>query len=126
MPLISDRTVVHAVRDAEVRTAEVFLPDDEPQVASVALRFQLRALLDQGPAALVVDLSGHDHLSSDAIDVLLWLRRRCAERAVPVVLRQPSRRSMALLRRSGLLTSLTVETLVDLPPAQTATHRERR
>ena len=48
-------------------------------------------------------------LSSDGVDGLLWLRQRCLGRAVNVVLRRPSRQSVDLLRRTGLLGMLTIE-----------------
>lgn len=66
-------------------------------------------LLEPGPTTLVLDLSGVRRLSSEGIDRLLWLRRRCLDRAVSVVLRAPSRHSVALLRRTGLLGLLTIE-----------------
>lgn len=74
-----------------------------------ALRRRLAVLLEAGPVTLVLDLSGVPRLSSDGVDRLLWLHRRCAGRAVRVVLREPSRDSVDLLSRAGLLGALPIE-----------------
>ena len=54
-------------------------------------------------------------LSSTGIALLLWVRRRSAARGVRVVLREPSRPSVDLLRRTGLLGALAIEGLDTTP-----------
>lgn len=89
--------------------AVLTLHDDERELAPAHLRGRVGPLLDPGPSTLVLDLSAVRHLSSDGVDGLLWLRQRCLGRAVNVVLRRPSRQSVDLLRRTGLLGMLTIE-----------------
>lgn len=96
-------------RDADTDVAVLTLHDDERELARGELRGHLGSLLEPGPSTLVLDLSAVRRLSSDGVDGLLWLRRRCLGRAVNVVLRQPSRQSVDLLRRTGLLGVLTIE-----------------
>lgn len=95
--------------DAETDVAVLTLHDDERELTRGQLRGHLGSLLEPGPSTLVLDLSAVRHLSSDGVDGLLWLRQRCRGRAVDVVLRQPSRQSVDLLRRTGLLGVLTIE-----------------
>ncbi len=97
-------------RDSEAETGVAVLTlHDERELARGRLRSHLGALLESGPSTLVLDLSAVRHLSSDGVDGLLWLRQRCRGRAVNVVLRQPSRQSVDLLRRTGLLDMLAIE-----------------
>ena len=96
-------------RDHDAGVAVLTLHDDERELARGQLRGHLGRLLETGPSTLVLDLSAVRHLSSDGIDGLLWLRQRCLGRAVRIVVRQPSRQSVELLRRTGLLGMLTIE-----------------
>lgn len=64
---------------------------------------RLDALLEQGPGTVVVDMSEVEQMSSVTVAALLWVKRRCSERRVHVVLRQPSQRSVNALLRIGLL-----------------------
>ena len=89
--------VVVTLRDAEVRHA---LGD---------LRWRLDTLLADGPATLVIDLAGVTQISSTMVAVLLRVKHRCLARGVDVVLREPSRRSVDLLHRTGLLGALAIE-----------------
>jgi anti-anti-sigma factor len=73
------------------------------------LGVRLPNLLSREPSTLVVDLSAMTHLSSATVAALLLLRRRCRARGVAVVLRRPSRRSIDMLRRTGLQGVLPVE-----------------
>jgi anti-anti-sigma regulatory factor len=70
---------------------------------------RLPRLLDDGPSHLVVDLSRLDRLSSGAVRALLHIHEQCRSRGVAVMLRRPSRRSLGVLRRAGLLAALPVE-----------------
>ncbi len=73
------------------------------------LRSRLPLLLNRSPGTVIVDLSEMTQLSSATVAALLWIRRRCRLRGVIVVLRQPSRRSVEMLRRTGLQGALPVE-----------------
>ncbi|WP_246051215.1 STAS domain-containing protein [Nocardioides guangzhouensis] len=95
----------------DVDVAVVLLGDGDLGRALGDLRRRLATVLERGPATLVMDLSGVTQLSSTGIAVLLWVKRRCAAREVGVVLREPSRRSVDLLRRTGLLGALAIEGL---------------
>jgi len=92
-----DGEVVVTLRDAEVLHA---LGD---------LRWRLNTLLAHGPATLVIDIAGVRQISSTMIAVLLQVKRRCRARGVDVVLREPSRRSLDLLHRTGLLAAFVIE-----------------
>lgn len=98
-----DRGAAHA------DVAVLALGDSERALTIGALRGRLGGLLDAGPSTLVLDLSGIQRLSSEGVDGLLWLHRRCAGRGVQVLLREPSRNSVDLLRRAGLLRALPIE-----------------
>lgn len=66
------------------------------------LRWHLGPLLEDGPAALVVDVSGLTTLSSATVAVLLRTRRLCRARGGRLVLYRPHRNVVAVLRRAGL------------------------
>ena len=104
--------------DAELRRhhdadSQVVVPlgDGDLGHALGDLRRRLTAALERGPSTLVIDVSGVTQLSSTGIALLLWVRRRCTVRGVRVVLREPSRRNIDLLRRTGLLGALAIEGL---------------
>ena len=73
------------------------------------LRRRLPLLLNRSPGTVVVDLSEMTQPSSATVAALLWIKRRCRSRSVVVVLRQPSRRSIDMLRRTGLQCALPIE-----------------
>lgn len=73
------------------------------------LRWRLPLLLNRSPGTVVVDLSEMTQPSSATVAALLWIKRRCRSRSVVVVLRQPSRRSIDMLRRTGLQSALPIE-----------------
>jgi anti-anti-sigma regulatory factor len=76
---------------------------------------------------LVIDIEGVPQVSSAMFAVLLRVKRRCLARRVDVVLRQPSGRSVELLRRTGLLGALAIEPADWLPePSPTAAELRRR
>ncbi|WP_199907699.1 STAS domain-containing protein [Nocardioides terrigena] len=85
------------------------LSDDTLLDALEELRVRLGGLLEPGPSRLVVDLSRVSRLSSATIATLLWVKRTCAARAVDVVVRRPSRGSVGVLHRTGLLTAPTTD-----------------
>jgi anti-anti-sigma regulatory factor len=72
------------------------------------VELRLDSLLAGGPRVLVVDLSGVRRLSSTTIAALLWVRRRCSERGVDVLVCGASRRQVDMLRRIGLGGSRTL------------------
>lgn len=104
-----ERRRLHDQRATDAGVAVLALRDGDRALTLDALRIRLGVLLEPGPSTLVLDLSGVQRLSSDGFDGLLWLHRRCAGRAVRVVLREPSRHSVDLLRRAGLLAVLPIE-----------------
>lgn len=87
----------------------VELGDDNVTEALRELRWRLPLLLNRSPGTVVVDVSQMTQLSSATVAALLWVRRRCRLRGVTVVLRQPSRRSVEMLRRTGLQGALPIE-----------------
>jgi anti-anti-sigma factor len=103
--------------------SEVVIEIGDADVVSALrdLRWRLPVLLDSGPRTVVVDLSEMAQLSSATVAVLLWIKRRCRSRGVVVVLRRPSRRSVEVLRRTGLHGAIPVE-----PPPDLAGHRRGR
>lgn len=84
---VADDDVVVRVTDRTVREA---IHD---------LRWRLDTMLAGGPATLKVDVRGLTRLSSPTIAALLWAKRRCATRGVPLVLVGHDR---ALIHRAGL------------------------
>lgn len=83
-------------------------PDTLPQ-GIATLRWHLGGLLTQGQTTLVVDVSALDRLSSATVAALLWAKRGCATRAVRLVVRGPTRRSLDVLTRTGLTGVLEIE-----------------
>ncbi|MBN1091209.1 STAS domain-containing protein [Blastococcus sp. TML/M2B] len=74
------------------------------------VRWLLHDALLAGARRLVVDLSGVQHLSSTAVASFLWAHRICRARGGTVVLRGANRRTLDLLRRTGLWRVLRLET----------------
>jgi anti-anti-sigma factor len=95
--------------DAE---AEVVVPLRDADNGRVPgdLHRRLDAVLQLGPETVVIDVSEVTRFSSTTIAALLQAKRRCAARGVRVVLREPVGRAGSPLRRTGLLTTLAVET----------------
>lgn len=107
-PAASDRTCEAVVR----------LCDAGLQRGLDDLQERLDFLLEQGPSTLVVDMSDVGHVSSTTVTALLWVRRRCSERSVHMVLRPPPHRSFNRLVRIGLLDAELVPT-ASWDPART-------
>lgn len=74
------------------------------------VRWLLHDALLAGARRLVVDLSRVQHLSSTAVASFLWAHRICRARGGTVVLRGANRRTVDLLRRTGLWRVLRLET----------------
>jgi anti-anti-sigma factor len=76
---------------------------DETFVDGMAgLRWQLRAHLSEGARYIIVDMSRVRHLSSTAVAAMLGAHRVCRTRGGAVVLRNPGRRTLDQLTRTGL------------------------
>lgn len=87
----------------------VQLSDADVAYALRELIRRLPALLSCGRGTIVIDVSGMTQLSSATVAALLWIRRRCRSHGMVVVLRHPSRKSVEMLRRTGLQGALPVE-----------------
>lgn len=74
------------------------------------VRWLLHDALLAGARRLVVDLSRVQHLSSTAVASFLWAHRICRARGGTVVLRGANRRTLDLLRRTGLWRVLRLDT----------------
>lgn len=72
------------------------------------LRWRLDTVLRSGTSTLVIDVSDIPRLSSATVAMLLWVARRCQARRVRLLVRNPSRASQELLRRTGLLDVLEI------------------
>jgi hypothetical protein len=66
---------------------------------------QLDILLALAPRTVVVDISQLCSPSSTSVAALLWIRRRCSERGVDVVLRGTAKRNQEAFRALGFLAS---------------------
>jgi anti-anti-sigma factor len=74
------------------------------------VRWLLHDALLAGARLLVVDLTRVQSLSSTAVASFLWAHRICRARGGTVVLRGANRRTLDLLRRTGLWRVLRLET----------------
>ena len=89
---------------------------DELLVDGLAdLRWLLHDALLAGARRLVVDLSDVRQLSSTAVASFLWAHRTCRARGGAVVLRGVNRRTLDLLRRTGLWRVIQLEDVGDRP-----------
>ncbi|MBC7275964.1 MULTISPECIES: STAS domain-containing protein [unclassified Nocardioides] len=84
------------------------------------LRWRLAEMLVGGPEAVVVDLTGLTGFSSTTIAALLWAKRRCGSRGVPLRLRNADPALAGQLRRAGLDTIWDIQTA---PAASTPTRK---
>jgi anti-anti-sigma factor len=83
--------------------APVVRLSDETFVEGMAgLRWQLRAHLSDGARYIIMDVSRVRHLSSTAVAAMLGAHRVCRTRGGAVVLRNPGRKTLDLLTRTGL------------------------
>ena len=98
------RTVVTTADSAPGDDAVVVILSDDTLLDTLGeLRWRLGGLLESGPSRLVLDLSRVSRLSSTTVGVLLWVRRGCRARGVEVVVRRPTRGSIRVLHRTGLI-----------------------
>src|SRR5690242_13225122 len=89
-------------------TLEVYLRDESLIADLSILRWELAGRLRAGQRTVVIDISGIDRLSSATVAALLWARRSCSARRAHVTVRNPSARSLEVLRRRGLAEVLPV------------------
>jgi anti-anti-sigma regulatory factor len=87
----------------------VALRDDGLLEGIAELRWRLDDLLGGGQSTLVIDVSGVGRISSTTVAAMLWAKRRCRARRVSVVVRDPSRRSLDQIRRTGLMNTFDIE-----------------
>jgi anti-anti-sigma factor len=72
-------------------------------------RWLFHEALRDGARSLVVDLDGVREVQSTLVASLLCAHRTCRARGGAVVLRHPDRRTLGVLRRTGLWRVLRVE-----------------
>lgn len=89
--------------------AVVFVTDTLLADGLAELRWLLHDHVLAGVRVLTVDLSGVEQLSSPAVATFLWAHRSCRARGGGVVLRGANRKTLDLLRRTGLWRVLQVE-----------------
>ncbi|HEU4676884.1 MAG TPA: STAS domain-containing protein [Motilibacteraceae bacterium] len=89
--------------------AVVFVTDALLADGLAELRWLLHDHVLAGVRVLTVDLSGVEQLSSPAVATFLWAHRSCRARGGGVVLRGANRKTLDLLRRTGLWRVLQVE-----------------
>jgi anti-anti-sigma factor len=89
----------------------VTLDDDLLAEGLADVRWLLHDALLSGARDLVVDVSEVHHLSSTAVASLLSAHRTCRARGGTVVLRGANRRTLDLLRRTGLWRVLQLDTV---------------
>lgn len=80
-----------------------------------ALRWRPTEMLAGGPEAVVIDLSGLTGFSSTTVAALLWAKRRCATRGVPLRLRNADSALAGRLHRAGLDTIWDIQAAPDTP-----------
>ncbi|GGR59666.1 anti-anti-sigma factor [Nocardioides luteus] len=91
-------------------TVVVPFSDDTCRRAIHNLRWRLAEMLAGGPEAVVVDLRGLTRFSSTTVAALLWAKRRCGTRGVPLRLRNADQALADQLRRAGLDTIWDIQT----------------
>lgn len=87
--LVNDRVVVE-------------LTDAILQDGLADLRWQLRDLVLSGARVIVVDVGAVSELSSTTVAAMLSAHRSCRARGGGLIIRNPNRRTLDLLRRTGL------------------------
>jgi len=100
----------HSRLDADGDEVTIRLDDAVLADGLADVRWLLRDALLAGARRLVVDLTRVQHLSSTAVASFLWAHRICRARGGTVVLRGANRRTVDLLRRTGLWRVLRLET----------------
>ncbi|MGY1837103.1 STAS domain-containing protein [Blastococcus sp. SYSU DS0510] len=99
----------------ETRSGEVVLRLTEEMLADgvADIRWLLHDALLAGARRVVVDVREVEHLSSPAAASLLSAHRACRARGGSVVVRGANRRTLELLRRTGLWRVLGMEEDLD-------------
>jgi anti-anti-sigma factor len=103
--------LVRAAADSRLDGDEVTVrfSDDLLAEGLADVRWLLHDALLAGARRLVVDLTGVQQLSSSAVGSLLSAHRTCRARGGGVVLRGANRRTLDLLRRTGLWRVIRLE-----------------
>jgi anti-anti-sigma factor len=96
--------------DATGDEVTIELSDDLLADGLADVRWLLHDALLAGARLLIVDLTRVQNLSSTAVASFLWAHRICRARGGTVVLRGANRRTLDLLRRTGLWRVLRLET----------------
>jgi anti-anti-sigma factor len=79
------------------------------------LRWRLAEMLAGGPEAVVIDLTGLTRFSSTTVAALLWAKRRCGTRGVPLRLQNADPALAGRLRRAGLDSIWDIQVAPDTP-----------
>jgi anti-anti-sigma factor len=98
--------------DVGAATAErpgVIVVDDDSVESLIDLRCRLRDAVLSGERTIVVDVSELTRPTSTTVAALLGAHRLCRARGGRVLLRDPHRRTLELLRRTGLVHVLRIE-----------------
>jgi anti-anti-sigma factor len=103
------RAAAHRSIDPAGDQVTVRLTDDLLADGLADVRWLLHDALLTGARRLVVDLSRVQYLSSPAVASFLSAHRTCRARGGTVVLRGANRRTVDLLRRTGLWRVLELE-----------------
>ncbi|TKJ23392.1 STAS domain-containing protein [Blastococcus sp. CCUG 61487] len=104
------RAAARSRLDATGDQVTIELDDDLLADGLADVRWLLHDALLAGARRLVVDLTRVQNLSSTAVASFLWAHRICRARGGTVVLRGANRRTLDLLRRTGLWRVLRLET----------------
>ncbi|HEY9392107.1 MAG TPA: STAS domain-containing protein [Mycobacteriales bacterium] len=99
---VDDVKDIMDTRDQVRDRAVVRLTDATFRDGMAELRWRLRDQILAGVRVLVVDVSAVRQLSSTAVAVLLGAHRSCRARGGRVIIRNPNRRTLDLLHRTGL------------------------
>lgn len=70
---------------------------------------EVSEVLSREPLVVVLDLSAQPVVTPTAVAALLWVRRACSRRTIPVVLSSPSTAWLDVLRRADLLRGAEME-----------------
>ena len=91
------------------RRVVVTLRGDVDVYSSAQLREALTDLIDDGPGAIVLDLSGLDFLDSTGLGVLVGAQKRLVQRGGELILRAPRPGARKVFEITGLDKVFTVE-----------------
>lgn len=100
------RTPAHVLIHDE---AVVTLSEASLAEGTAELRWELRDLVLSGVRRIIVDVAAIDRLPSTTLAALLSAHRACRARGGGVVIRNPNRAALDLLRHTGLHRVFAVE-----------------